>query len=77
MQLVPPARREEQIPCRFIPLDEVGTTVASLYNTATQDELEVEVRNWLRAAIARLEKQQRAGRPLDKAREEKAEKACA
>src|SRR5215469_15343668 len=51
MQLVPPEKRNEQIPCRFIPLNALGSTVESLYRTSTQDELEAEVRNWLKTTI--------------------------
>jgi len=58
MQLVPPEKRKEQIPCRFIPLDALGTTVESLYKTATQDELEAEVRNWLKARIEAMEEKE-------------------
>jgi len=58
MQLVPPEKRKEQIPCRFIPLDALGTTVESLYKTATEDELEAEVRKWLKATIAALEEKE-------------------
>lgn len=75
MQLVPPSKHNEQIPCRFIPLNAVGTTVDFLYKTATQDELEAEVRNWLQGAIAALEK--RRLESGDKPQEEKAKKVCA
>ena len=74
MQLVPRERRGEQIPCRFIPLNALGSTVESLYQTATQDELEAEVRNWLKATIHALEEKHDAaesgGMP-------KAHKVCA
>jgi len=60
MQLVPPEKRKEQIPCRFIPMNALGTTVESLYKTATQDELEAEVRSWLKARIQALEETKHA-----------------
>ena len=71
MQLVPPEKRTEQIPCRFIPLNAVGSTVESLYQTATQNELEAEVRNWLKAKIDFLETEERV------AEAERAAKVCA
>lgn len=75
MQLVPPEKREERIPCRFIPLDALGTTVESLYHTATQDELEAEVRSWLRTTIEALEKRQGATSESEHALEQS--KVCA
>jgi len=70
MQLVPPDKREERIPCRFIPLNALGTTVESLYQTATQDELEAEIRNWLKTAIEGLEKRPTNASQLEQAPEE-------
>lgn len=72
MKLVPAERREEQIPCRYIPLNALGTTVESLYQTATQDELETEVRSWLKATIAALEEKRtpsKAGQEAHEAHE--------
>jgi hypothetical protein len=74
MQLVPPEKRKEQIPCRFIPLNALGSTVESLYQIATQDELESEVRNWLRATIDALEKERAS--QIEPAQEARA-KVCA
>jgi hypothetical protein len=64
MQLVPPDRRKEKVPCRYIPLDELGTTVESLYRTATQEELETALRNWLKARIEILERQRAEEQPV-------------
>jgi hypothetical protein len=61
MQFVPPNRTSEQIPCRHIPLDAGGQTLASLYESGSQMEIEEALGNWLRAAIRRLE-QERAAR---------------
>jgi hypothetical protein len=52
MQFVPPDKREEKIPCRFIPLNDAGVTVESFYRSGTQDELESALREWL---ISRIE----------------------
>lgn len=63
MQFVPPARASEQIPCRHIPLNAAGQTLASLYESGTQQEIEEIFGNWLRNAIQRLEKERAAARP--------------
>jgi len=63
MRLVPADKREEETPCRYIRLNALGTTVESLYKTATQDELEAEVRTWLKATIEALEKKHRVTEP--------------
>jgi hypothetical protein len=52
---VPQESREESIPCHFIPLNNMGETVDSLERHSHQLELEEALKNWLRAAIARLE----------------------
>jgi hypothetical protein len=53
--LVPPESRHEDIPCHFIPLNNLGETVDSLERHAHQLELEEALKNWLRLTIARLE----------------------
>jgi hypothetical protein len=58
MQFVPETARTEQTPCIHIPLSPTGETVASLYRTGTQQELEEALGAWLRATIHRLEAQQ-------------------
>jgi hypothetical protein len=57
-QLVPAEMREQEVPCRFIPLNDKGQTVDWLYRTGTQIELEEAVREWLQREISRLEKDQ-------------------
>lgn len=61
-QLVPPDLRNEKIPCRHIPLNELGENLDSLYRYDDQREIEENVRNWLRATIATLEETRRAVR---------------
>src|SRR5215470_3485945 len=39
MHFVPPNRASEQIPCRHIPLNKTGKTLASLYESGTQQEI--------------------------------------
>ncbi len=55
MQFVPPEFREQDVPCRFIPLSDKGQTVDSLYCTGTQKEIEEALRGWLRREINRIE----------------------
>ena len=56
-QLVPPERRGQNVPCRFIPLNDKGDTVDSLYRTGTQIEIEEVLGDWLRREIGRIEEQ--------------------
>jgi hypothetical protein len=54
-QLVPPEFRELDVPCRFIPLNDKGQTVDSLYRTGTQKEMSEALRDWLGREIRRIE----------------------
>jgi hypothetical protein len=54
-RFVPPEYQELQSPCRYIPLNEKGETVDSLYRTGTHEELETALRDWLLAKIEELE----------------------
>ncbi len=60
MQLVPPERRSEKIPCRHIPFDASGETLDSLYRYGDEDEIEEVAGNWLRESIKRLEDERKA-----------------
>ncbi len=62
MQLVPPERRSEKIPCRHIPFNTSGETLDSLYRYSNQQETEETVGAWLRATIQRLEEERAAAR---------------
>ncbi|HLB88076.1 MAG TPA: hypothetical protein VJK29_10530 [Terriglobales bacterium] len=55
MSFVPEECRYETIPCRHIPLNEIGETVDSLYRTGTNEEIEQALRNWLVNTIKRFE----------------------
>ncbi len=57
-QLVPAEFRAQDVPCQFIPLNDKGQTVASLYITGTQEELEQALRDWLQREISRIEGEQ-------------------
>jgi hypothetical protein len=68
MQFVPQNRASEQIPCRHIPLNAKGQTLASLYESGNQQEIEEALGDWLRAAIKRLEQERAAAIPEKKAK---------
>ena len=55
MNLVPPERRFEKIPCRHIPLNVSGEALESLYQHSNQNEIEETVGGWLTSVIQRLE----------------------
>jgi hypothetical protein len=55
MQFVPSERKQEGVPCRFIPLTEKGETLNDFYGCRTQVELEDALKNWLHKEIHRLE----------------------
>ncbi len=57
IQLVPPERRSETIPCRHIQFNTSGETLDSLYRYNNQQETEETVGAWLRATIQRLEEE--------------------
>ena len=54
---VPEDQRKKRVPCRYLPLSELGETVDSLYRTGTQEELETAVVKWLRSTIERLQRE--------------------
>jgi hypothetical protein len=60
MQLVPPERRSEKIPCRHIPFNLSGETLDSLYRCSSQLEIEETVGDWLQVTIQRLEEERKA-----------------
>jgi len=55
MRFVPKECRYEAVPCRHIPLNELGETVDSLYRTGTNEEIEQTLQSWLLEAIGQLE----------------------
>ena len=62
MYLVPPQARAEKIPCRHIPLNDSGETLASLYRYSNQSKIEETVGEWLKTTIQLLEEQRIAVR---------------
>jgi hypothetical protein len=55
MQLVPEADRDKSVPCDYIVLNEAGETIASLYRSADQPEIEEVLKDWLRKSIKEIE----------------------
>jgi len=55
MQFVPPDCRDEQIPCRHIPLNNEGFTLDTYYRLGNFEDAEGAVRDWLRTKIRELE----------------------
>ncbi|MFZ0860738.1 MAG: hypothetical protein WCA27_25775 [Candidatus Sulfotelmatobacter sp.] len=56
MRFVPKECRYQAVPCRHIPLNELGETVDSLYRTGTNEEIEQTLQSWLLETIGQLEK---------------------
>lgn len=54
IELVPPERRTEKIPCRYIPLKETCETLDYYYRCGTREELEEAYVEWLQRTIFRL-----------------------
>ena len=71
ISLVPEDRRNEEIPCRFIPLNSSGQTVDSLYRCGTQQELQTALGEWLRRTIDELATEWAAHRQLPAFRQPK------
>lgn len=57
IDFVPESCRNEDVPCHHIPLSPAGETVATLNSRDHQQKLEEAVIVWLRAVIARMEKE--------------------
>jgi hypothetical protein len=58
-QLAPESAQVKKVPCRYIPLNELGQTVDWFYRSGTQEELEEATKEWLKTTIARLERIER------------------
>jgi hypothetical protein len=63
MSMVPPDRRNEQVPCHHIPLSDAGETIYFLERWENQSGLEEAVKKWLRATIKKLEDQRASKSP--------------
>jgi len=60
IDFVPESMRNEDVPCHHIPLSPAGETVATLDSRDHQQKLEEAVIAWLRAVIARMEKERQS-----------------
>jgi hypothetical protein len=60
IDFVPESMRNENVPCHHIPLSPAGETVATLDSRDHQQKLEEAVIAWLRAVIARMEKERQS-----------------
>ena len=54
-QLVPENLQSEKQLCRYIPMNERGETLDSLYRTGTREEVAAAVAEWLKKTIAELQ----------------------
>src|SRR5262245_15437238 len=55
IDFVPSDRRNEELPCHYIPLNDQGETAADLELHDNQAKLEEALKHWLRAQIEELE----------------------
>jgi len=56
INFVPEDCRNEQVPCRHIPLNSQGFSIDTYYRLGTQNEVEEAVATWLRKKINELER---------------------
>jgi len=54
MRFVPEDWLYDSVPCRHIPLNDLGETIDSLYRTGTNEEIEQTLRSWLKETIRQL-----------------------
>jgi len=62
LDLVPAENRAHVVPCRHIPLNPAGETLQTMYQIATQEEIENTVREWLRKTMEEVKKAAGLGR---------------
>ena len=55
IDFVPPEKRDETLPCHFIPLNESGDTVEDLETKGNQAKLEEALKQWMRRKIHEME----------------------
>jgi len=70
MRFVPEERRNESVPCWFIPLSAKGETVDYYSRCGTQLELEEALGQWLREAISKIESEQEDAEQLSEKEQE-------
>jgi hypothetical protein len=57
IHFVPPEKRGESVPCHHIPLNDRGDTVESLAGAGDDCKVQEAMREWLREAIGKIERQ--------------------
>lgn len=55
IDFVPAEKRDELVPCHFIPLTEAGDTVEDLEAQGDQSKMEMVLKEWMRRKIQQLE----------------------
>jgi hypothetical protein len=63
MPLVPAHRHNEKVPCRYIPLNDVGETVDTLYRWGTLEDAKLVLGNWLMRMITKMKQKRLRFRP--------------
>ena len=63
IDFVPAEDQGEVVPCHHIPLTDTGETVERIEWSGDQQGLEESVKQWLRATIARVERERAAPQP--------------
>ena len=58
VDFVPEGQKNQNAPCRFIPLTEKGETLDDFYRRGDQLQMEEALGKWLRAEIRRIEREQ-------------------
>lgn len=62
IDFVPREKRQEELPCHAIPLNDAGDTVESLELENNQAKLEVVLKQWMRGKIKQIEAERAAQR---------------
>ncbi|HJX82891.1 MAG TPA: hypothetical protein VJ723_00960 [Candidatus Angelobacter sp.] len=57
LPLIPGEKRNALIPCHHIPLNAIGETIATMYESASQERLDKTFHDWLCAKIQDLRKE--------------------
>ena len=64
IDFVPAEKRNEMMPCHFIPLNESGDTVEDLEIAGNQAKMEEVLKQWMRRKIDEIEAARNNGRPV-------------
>ena len=64
IDFVPQEKRDELVPCHFIPLNESGDTVEDLEMEGSQSKMEEALKEWMRRKIQEIEGARNNGRAV-------------